>query len=355
MDYIDQPTDIRKGEILDEKQIETFLKDTIPGLSGAVTLKQYPSGASNLTYLVTCGDNQMVLRRPPFGTKAATAHDMGREYRILSSLSGNWPYAPKPLAYTEDASVIGCPFYVMERLEGIILRKDIPAGMFATTGEVRKLFEKFVAVLNELHSLDYQSIGLGDLGKPEGYVERQVLGWSKRYRSARTPDVPDCETIMTWLAEKMPPETDRPALIHNDFKLDNVVLDPKDPLRIIGVLDWEMATIGDPLMDLGSTLGYWVDKEDPMEKHIMRTMPTTVDGALSRRAFVELYGRLSGIGMNMFDFYYCFGMFRLMVIIQQIYYRYYHGQTKNERFSKFGLAVRVLENSALELIEKSKL
>lgn len=355
MDFSDRPQAVRPGEDIPIAGIETFLKDTIPGIEGPVTLQQYPSGASNLTYLVRFANCQMVLRRPPFGTKAATAHDMGREYKVLSALCKHWPYAPRPLAYTDDESVMGCPFYVMERRQGIILRKDIPSGLLSSPSQIRALYERFVEVLYELHSLDYQKIGLADLGKPEGYAERQVLGWSRRYRAARTPDVPDCEAIMDWLKAKMPPETDRPGIIHNDYKFDNVVLDTENPLKIIAVLDWEMTTIGDPLMDLGSTLGYWVEKDDPAERHLMRSMPTHLEGALSRKEFVELYGRLSGLKMNFFDFYYCFGLFRLIVIIQQIYYRYYHGQTQNERFKTFGALVPIIERAAGQVMAQSEL
>jgi len=354
-DHIDRPGAVRNGDQLDLTRVEAFLKDSIPGLEGDLSLAQFPSGASNLTYLVTCGRRQMILRRPPAGTKAATAHDMGREVKVLSALCDRLSFVPRPLAFCQDEAVMGCPFYVMERIEGIILRRDLPPGLFASPGELRALFERFVEVLHELHALDYAEVGLADLGKPRGYVRRQVLGWSKRYRAARTPDVPDFEVVMEWLAEKMPPETERAAIIHNDFKLDNIVLDPADPFEIIGVLDWEMCTLGDPLMDLGSTLGYWVDRDDPPERHVMRSMPTHLEGSLTRREFVETYGRLSGLRMDGFDFYYCFGLFRLAVIIQQIYYRYYHGQTTNERFKDFGMGVAILERAAAEVIAKSDL
>jgi len=354
-EHIDRPGAVRKGDQLDLDRIEAYLKECIAGLEGPLTLAQYPSGASNLTYLVTCGRRRLILRRPPFGTKAATAHDMGREVKVLSALCDHLPYVPRPLAYCEDVAVMGCPFYVMERIEGIILRQDLPPGLFKSPAELHALFERFVEVLNELHTLDYRKVGLGDLGKPEGYVQRQVLGWSKRYRAARTPDMPDFETVMAWLEAKMPPESEKAGIIHNDFKLDNIVLDPADPLKIIGVLDWEMCTLGDPLMDLGSTLGYWVDKDDPPERHVMRSMPTHLEGALTRREFVETYGRLSGLRMDGFDFYYCFGLFRLAVIIQQIYYRYYHGQTTNERFKRFAQAVPVLERAAAAVVARSDL
>ena len=349
-DAIDRPGAVRNGEQLDMTAVEIYLKDTIAGLEGPLTIEQFPSGASNLTYLISCAGRSLVLRRPPIGTKAATAHDMGREVRVLSALCEHWPYAPRPLAYCMDISIIGAPFYIMERIEGIILRKDLPSGLFATPARLHRLYERFVEVLCELHALDYRRIGLADLGKPEGYVRRQVLGWSRRYRAARTPDVPDFEAVMGWLEEKMPPESPGAAIIHNDFKLDNIVLDPADPLRIIGVLDWEMCTIGDPLMDLGSTLGYWVEKDDPPERQIMRSMPTHLAGALTRRAFVDLYGRLSGLEMDRFDFYYCFGLFRLAVIVQQIYYRYYHGQTRDERFRRYAAGVPVLERAAQAVI-----
>jgi len=355
MDHMDRPTHVRRGEELAADRIESHLMGAIPGLEGPVQVQQYTGGASNLTYLLSFANRQLVLRRPPFGTKAATAHDMGREYKVLSALNRHWPYAPRPLLYCRDESVMGAPFYVMEHLPGIILRKEIPQGLFTTPQQVRRLYEKFVNALVELHSLDYTAMGLGDLGRPEGYVRRQVLGWNKRFRAARTPDVPDCEAVMAWLEEKIPPETGQSGIIHNDFKLDNIVLDPSDPYKIIGVLDWEMCTVGDPLMDLGCTLGYWVEKDDPEERHVIRTMPTHIDGALTRRQLVDLYGRTSGIKMDRFDFYYCFGLFRLAVIIQQIYYRYFHGQTRNPRVKTYAQGVHVLEGAAGRAIARSEL
>jgi aminoglycoside phosphotransferase (APT) family kinase protein len=330
--------------------LASFLKDSLSGLDGPLTIAQYPSGASNLTYLVSCGGRRMVLRRPPFGTKAATAHDMGREYKVLFALWNQWPYAPRPLAFCDDTDVIGSPFYLMEHREGIILRREIPVGILKTPSEVRTLFERFVEILVELHSLDYAAIGLGDLGKPEGYIERQVRGWCKRFQAVRTPDVPDCEAVMAWLMEKMPAESVKPGIIHNDYKFDNIVLDSENPQCIIAVLDWEMATIGDPLMDLGSTLGYWVEATDPPERDLLRSMPTHQSGALGRREFVDLYGRLSGLRMERFDFYYCFGLFRLIVIIQQLYYRYYHGQTQNKRFKQYAAGIPLLEKAARDVM-----
>jgi aminoglycoside phosphotransferase (APT) family kinase protein len=352
MDFIDNPSDIRKGEELNADRVGKFIRDTIPELEGEINILQFPSGASNLTYLITIGDREMILRRPPFGTKAKTAHDMNREYRILTALNPVFSYCPRPIVYTDDASIMGCPFYLMERVSGVILRRDLPSGLDLTPQQVRHLFEKLVSVQFELHTIDYHKIGLDNFGKPQGYVERQVLGWSKRYRAARTPDAPDCESVMPWLQEHVPPDSENPAIIHNDFKLDNVVLDKEDPTKIIGVLDWEMATIGDPLMDLGSSLAYWVEPGDPPELQAFRTMPTHLEGALSREQMIEYYGKLSGRSIEDFSFYYCFGLFRLAVIAQQIYYRYYHGQTKDERFKNFIYAVGILEKVARSIIEK---
>jgi aminoglycoside phosphotransferase (APT) family kinase protein len=352
MDLIDKAKSVRQGDELDAAKVEAFIKNEIPGLTGSLEVEQFSSGYSNLTYLLRMGDREFVLRRPPFGTKAATAHDMNREYTIQKRLKPVFPYCPKVFAYTEDPAVIGSPFYIMERVRGIILRKDLPEGLTFTEDQARMLCEKLLDVHLELHGIDYEKAGLGDFGKPAGYVRRQVEGWSKRYRKARTPDAPDFEVVMAWLAENMPPDTDRPTVIHNDYRFDNVVLDPADPMRIIAVLDWEMATIGDPLMDLGNSLAYWIQADDPPETQMMRLLPTTMPGALTRRRMAERYAEKSGRSIENFNWYLCFGLFRLAVIAQQIYYRFFHGQTTNEKFRMLVFGVHLLEKSAGELIEK---
>ncbi|MEN8246819.1 MAG: phosphotransferase family protein, partial [Thermodesulfobacteriota bacterium] len=349
MESIDQAVEVRKGEAFDTNKVEAFLRDVIPGLEGLLTLRQFPSGASNLTYLVTVGDREMVLRRPPFGTKPKSGHDMHREYTVLKALGPVYPYCPRPLAYTEDPEVMECPFYVMERIPGIVLRRDIPASLGLAPDDVTLLSQNLVKALHELHCVDFQSIGLEDFGKPEGYVERQVTGWIRRFRAARTPDVPDAEEVMAWLLDKMPPDTDSPGLIHNDYKFDNVVLDPDDPLKIIGILDWEMTTLGDPLMDLGGTLAYWVEAGDPEEMQLIRTVPTNAKGMLTRRELVDYYEQISGRSMEHYDFYYCFGLFKLAGICQQIYYRSFHGQTQDERFKVLGGVTTILEKAAMRV------
>jgi len=355
MAIIDAPIKIREGEELNNQKVEEFLKDTITGLEGKFVIKQFPGGFSNLTYFIKVGEKEMILRRPPFGKKAKTAHDMSREYKILDALHPVFQYAPKPLAYSENADIMECPFYVMERIPGIILRKDLPEGLSLKPEEADSLCKNFIRILNQLHCIDYKKIGLDGYGKPEGYVKRQVEGWSSRYRDAKTDDAPDFEKVMKWLYEKMPNESDRPGIIHNDYKFDNVVLNPDNPLEIVGILDWEMSTVGDPLMDLGSSLAYWVDRNDSPEHQLTRMMPSTEEGMMTRKELVEYYLKLSGRKMDTIDFYFCFGLFKLAGIAQQIYYRYYHGQTNDQRFAMLIGAVIILERAAIQVIEKSDL
>ena len=350
MDCIDQPTEIRAGEELDRNRLETWLKDTLPGLDGPLTLQQFPSGHSNLTYLIRVGEKEMVLRRPPFGTKAKSAHNMSREYRILTALEPVFSYVPRPLAHCDEDAVMGCSFYVMERMQGVILRREIPRDLNLSPDEIRRLFEKHVEIQYALHSLDYKKIGMDELGRPEGYVKRQTQGWSERYRNAKTPDAPEFEQVMAWLDGNMPQDSPISGIIHNDFKFDNLVLAPQDPLTIKGVLDWEMTTIGDPLMDLGCTLGYWVEKDDPPPYQAIRTLPTHVEGALTRKEMVAHYEKISGRTIENMEFYHCFGLFRLAVIAQQIYYRFYHGQTRDPRFKHLIHAVQLLEKSTEKII-----
>jgi aminoglycoside phosphotransferase (APT) family kinase protein len=355
MKLIDDAKPVRAGEELDLTRIAKYFQDAVPGLNGQFTIAQFPSGHSNLTYLISAGDREFVLRRPPFGRKVRTAHDMGREFRVLKALRPHFPYCPEAFAYTEDESVMGCPFYVMERLKGIIPRKELPPGMTLSKDEARILCERLIEVFVELHCVDYRHTALMELGKPEGYVRRQVEGWSERYRGARTPDAPDYEAVMAWLHERMPAASPAPAVIHNDYRFDNVVLAPEDPLRIIGVLDWEMATIGDPLMDLGGALAYWINGDDPEEMQAIRLVPTHLDGMMTRKEVSGLYCKRMGLSEGSMDFYYAFGLFRLAVIAQQIYYRFYHGQTQDKRFGMLIFAVHVLEKKAHQVIKTGEI
>jgi aminoglycoside phosphotransferase (APT) family kinase protein len=342
---VDRPVDVRSGEALDSSRLGPFLNEAL-GFQGDIEVLQYPSGYSNLTYMLRIGDSELVLRRPPFGSKPKTGHDMRREYDVLTALQNDFPYCPKPLAFCDDEGIIGAPFYVMERIEGVIVRRDFPPQLSLSSGDIRDIFARVVDVHVELHSVDHRSVGLETFGKAEGYVERQIAGWSDRYRKVRTPDVPDCDGIMTWLEANQPPDTGSGCIVHNDFRLDNLVLDPHEPRRIIGVLDWEMATIGDPLMDLGASLAYWVEQNDPPAMQAMRMMPTNAKGAPSRAEVVAQYAAKSSLEVDDFGFYYCYGLFRLAVIVQQIYYRAYHGQTEDSRFQNLNLWVSVLAEAA---------
>ena len=337
----------RPGEELDPAVIAGFLARALPGFDRAVEISQFPGGASNLTYLLRAGGSEWVLRRPPFGTKARSAHDMGREYRILSRISGAFPYAPRTLLFCADHEVLGEEFYIMERLKGRILRRDLPDGMSLSPEQATALCRNLVDVQAELHAVDYAAAGLDEMGHPEGYVARQVSGWSQRYRAARTDDVPDNETLMQWLEANQPADSGRAALIHNDYKFDNVVLRPgPDGWQIVGVLDWEMATLGDPFMDLGASLAYWVQADDPEPLQQIRMLPTHLPGMMRRAELVDYYCERTGIAPGRFDFYYVYGLFRLAVIVQQIYYRFVLGQTKNPRFAPFGQFCTVLSRSA---------
>ena len=341
---IDPTKAVRAGEELDARALAQFLG------WDEVRVSQFPSGHSNLTYLVEGGGKQLVLRRPPFGAKTVgkTAHDMGREYRILSRLHAVYPQAPKPVAYTEDASILGAPFYVMERIAGVILRRDPPAELLPPA-TARALGEAFIDNLVTLHQLDYKAAGLGELGKPEGYVERQVRGWAERYRNARTDDIADMEFLERWLIENMPKESGA-ALIHNDYKYDNLVLDPEDLTRIIGVLDWEMSTVGDPLMDLGTALSYWVHADDPANLQAVRMCATHLPGSPRRDDLLQRYQTRTGRDIPNIVFYYCFALFKSCGVVQQIYYRYKQGLTHDERFGAMIHAVHALSSTAVRAI-----
>ncbi len=345
---------VRAGEELPIESLEAYLKEHLPSTEGPLTVEQFSHGHSNLTYLLKLGSMEMVLRRPPFGNQVKTAHDMGREYRVLSKLYPVYAPAPRPYLYCDDLSVLGELFYVMERRHGVILRKQLPAGIAIDEGTAKSLSEAVIDNLVLLHSLDYREAGLGDLGKPEGYIQRQVTGWSKRYNQAMTDPIPGMDRIAQWLNENVPEES-KASVIHNDYKYDNLLLDPNDLTRIMAVLDWEMATIGDPLMDLGTTLGYWVEANDPEELQATAVGPTALPGNLTRREIIERYQLKSGRKVTNPVFYYCFGVFKIAVIIQQIYARYARGHTHDPRFAQLNQVVAIMSHQANATILKGDL
>ncbi len=331
---LDRSAAVRAGEELPVDRLQEYLRPHFPGVSSSLVVEQFPHGHSNLTYLLRLGDQELVLRRPPFGNQVKSAHDMSREYRVLSKLSAVYSAAPRPYVYCEDDSVLGAPFYVMERRHGVVLRKSLPQGFSLDAATLRKLDEALIDSLASLHMLDFRAAGLADLGKPDGYVNRQVTGWVNRYAAARTDDVPVIESVATWLGEHQPPPSSVSALIHNDYKFDNLVLDPNDLTRIVAVLDWEMATLGDPLMDLGTSLSYWVESADPRELQVAAFGPTALPGSMTRRELVKRYAAKTGWDKSGIVFYYCFGLFKTAVIVQQIYARYVRGHTQDARFAR---------------------
>ncbi len=345
---IDATRPVRSGEELDAERLRVYLAAHLPEFAGPLIIEQFPRGFSNLTYLLRLGERELVLRRPPFGAKIKTAHDMLREYRVLSGLSQVGARVPRPLLACADEAVLGAPFYVMERVRGVILRDKPPAGFDAATAN--RLAHSFVANLAELHNLDYRAAGLSELGRPEGYVRRQVEGWAQRYRNAKTDDVPEVERAFAWLGENLPPESTA-ALIHNDYKYDNIVLAENDLTRIVAVLDWEMATIGDPLMDLGTTLGYWVEKSDPDVWQLTPTALTARPGSLTRRELAESYAAVSGADLSNLVFYYVYGLCKIAGIAQQIYYRFQQGHTSDPRFAGLIHWVRACGQLAMRAID----
>ena len=354
---------VRDEDAFDIERVATWLRENAAGeagIDGTPEVQQFVGGASNLTYLLryaggpAADGRDLILRRPPTGTKAKGAHDMRREHDIQAALAPVFPAVARMVAFCADEDVVGSQFYVMERIEGTILRRDVPPELGLNRDDVAALCRTAIDTLVALHDVDVEAAGLADLDRGDGYVRRQVEGWCGRYRRARTDDVGDFEATMAWIVAHEP--ADRPhVLIHNDFRFDNLVLDPADPTRIVGVLDWEMATVGDPLMDLGAALAYWVQADDHPEFVAVRRQPTHTPGMLTRAEVVERYSSARGLEVTteQWRFYDVFGAFRLAVIAQQIYYRFHLGQTSNPAYGQFREVVRFLDHHCTALIGDS--
>lgn len=352
MTVIDTGDKVRPGEELDIGAVDRWVKQQLPDLLGEPIVTQYSGGASNWTYRLQYPERDLVLRRPPAGTKAANAHDMLREYRIQQGLGRAFPYAPPMVAACDDHAVIGCDFYVMERIAGIIPRANMPRDPRLARDQVQQLCTNMLNALIELHKVDYHSAGLAEIGKGEGYVARQIAGWDQRYENARTWNVPSFKHVRRWLQDNIPADS-RICVIHNDWRFDNLVLAEDDPTRIIAVLDWELATLGDPLMDLGCALAYWVQADDNLLMRASRRQPSHLEGMFSRRQVVDCYLEHSGLACDNWAFYEVFGLFRLACIAQQIYFRYHHRQTRNPAFKHYWLMVNYLDRRCRSLIRQS--
>lgn len=348
---IDNAIEIRKGEELDRQKLTAYWKSKLTDFDGEIQIKQFPGGFSNLTYLIIAGGQEYVLRKPPFGANIKSAHDMGREFKVLSLLESVYDKIPKPILFCEDEDIIGSRFYLMERVKGIILRNHIPKGLDLTSSHFRKLSIQTIENLVDLHNLELEESQLILLGKPKGYVKRQVRGWSERYFRAETDDIRAMNFTIEWMGDNLPVNSTI-SFIHNDYKYDNLVLDV-DSLVIKAVLDWEMATVGNPLMDFGTTLAYWVEKDE--HPALQQFNLTWVDGNLTRQQVIEKYAELRNIDIEEVLFYYVFGCFKLAVIAQQIYARYKKGVTKDERFAGLIHVVKACGKNAENAIKLNRI
>jgi aminoglycoside phosphotransferase (APT) family kinase protein len=354
----DESRPVREEDAFDVSAVVAWLRGhaEVEVPEGVPEVRQFPGGASNLTYLlrwppgVVGGGRELILRRPPVGAKARGAHDMGREFLIQHALGSVYPYVAGMVGLCRDAAVLGSDFYLMEPLDGVILRRDLTVEL--EPDAVSTLCEHAWEALVRLHEVDVDTVPeLAGLGRGDGYVERQVAGWTERLSLAATDDLGDWGDITAWLDDCRPADSGR-CLIHNDWRFDNLVLDPDDGLRVTGVLDWEMATVGDPLMDLGGALAYWIQRDDDAFFRDFRRQPTTVPGMWTRSQVVDWYCRRRGVSMtaDRWRFYEAFGLFRLAVIIQQIWYRFAHGQTHNPAYAGFGAAVAYLEQRTRRVV-----
>jgi aminoglycoside phosphotransferase (APT) family kinase protein len=353
----DQATEVRIGEELNREDLLAYLEKSAPDFSWeGMEIKQFPSGYSNLTYELKTPEKSYVLRRPPFGSKVASAHDMSREFRILKMLEGHYSKAPRPVLLSggED-NPLEAPFFIMEKMEGVILRPKMPKEMCPNPDLMRRIADSSVDALAELHKVDVGKLDREHMANPQGYVQRQIEGWTKRYWNSKVEEQPEVEKAGKWLAENMPAQRDRIGLIHNDFKYDNIVLNVDDWSKIIGLLDWEMSTIGDPLMDLGTSLAYWIHPGDPEMMKQMAVSPTTLEGNPSREEVVQRYAQQTGDDPGNAVFYYAYGLFKLAVVVQQIYYRYKKGLTQDKRFAQLGMVARGCGMNACLAIEKQRI
>lgn len=350
---IDKAGQVRAGEELNLDTLLPWLAEKVEGLDGTPSVTQYSGGASNWTYCLAYDDREIILRRAPAGTKAKGAHDMGREYRLQAALKPVYRYVPDMLAFCEDDAVLGTDFYVMEKLTGIIPRKNLPRGLNISAQDTRTLCLNALDSLINLHTVDYQAAGLEHLGKGAGYTKRQIEGWTGRYAKAKTWNVPKGKYVSDWLAEHLPRD-EKICLTHNDFRFDNLVLKADDPTEIIGVLDWELATLGDPLMDLGNSLAYWVEQGDDFLAQSTRRQPTHLPGMLKREEVIEYYLDKTGFAADDFTFYEVYGLYRLAAIAQQIYYRYHHKQTRNPAFKNIWFFVHYLLYRCRKAIKRGK-
>ncbi|SEQ61916.1 phosphotransferase family protein [Piscibacillus halophilus] len=344
---------VREGEELDLNIIEDLIRQHISGLSDApLEVEQFFLGSSNLTYQLRIGDWEAVLRRPPHGPVAPKAHDMEREYNILKEINPHFPVAPKPYFFYPNEEG-GKPFFVMERKKGIVLDSNMPEDIELSEQTCRSISQTMVDHLVKLHEIDYTQTNLNEMTKPEGFLERQVHGWINRYEQSKTDHIAGVDELTRWMANHIP-KTQESTIIHYDYKLNNIMFDEDDLTKLIGLFDWEMTTVGDPLADLGVAMSYWQESSDSelLKKGLGNEPITTRPGFMTREEFIEAYAKKSGRDVTDMNFYQTFAYFKLAVICQQIYYRWKKGQTQDQRFSKLNLFVENLIEYALYSLER---
>ncbi len=351
----DKTREVLKGEELNIENLKQYLLglDLISDTTSELNVRQFTNGFSNLTYLLKIENKEYVLRRPPFGA-IKRGHDMNREYKVLSHLKKEFSKIPEVYGYTEDPEIIGSSFYIMEKIDGIILNAKEAKQRQVSAEEFPIIANSWLDTFVELHNVDYKAAGLGDLGRPEGYVDRQVTNWGKQYIKAATEDVQAAKQVMEWMEANQPKEYNF-SLIHNDFKYDNIVFKDESWKEVRAVFDWEMCTLGDPLMDLGTSIAYWTMESDGDMLKQGIPSPTSMPGNPGRNEVVEMYANKSGRNINNLVFYYVYGLFKIAVIAQQIYYRYHKGLTKDPRFAYLNKSSELLCLMALQAIQKNRI
>lgn len=345
--YLSDTIEVRADERIDEERVANFLRGKLPGTEQELCVRQFGGGAANLTYLLDYGSHEYVLRRPPLGPVAPSAHDMARESKVLLRLWQAFPRAPRAFLFCDDESIVGAPFFVMERRHGIVVRSSIPSAYDRWRDGPARMSRALIETLADLHAVDFGTIGLADLGRPAGFIRRQIEGWRRRWQAAKLEDLPAMDAVYDWLRSSEPGEG-APSLVHNDYKLDNVMLDRAEPGRIVAVFDWDMCTLGDPLSDVGALLAWWCRPEDPPHFRAMAMMPLD-DRFLSRAELVAHYAEYSGRDLSAIRFYHALSLYRVTVIIAQIYVRYVRGQTQDKRFAAFGPRIPAAAQAALDV------
>lgn len=344
----DDTIEVRPDERLDPARVAEYLYGKLPGSEQPLAIRQFGGGAANLTYLLDYGAHQYVLRRPPLGPVAPSSHDMSREYRVLSVLHQAYPLAPRAWLFCDDPEVAGAPFFVMDRRRGVVVRQKLPEHYATFPDAPHQMSVALVDALADFHAVDYTALGLETLGKPDGFVQRQIEGWWRRWQKAKTEDLPVMGEVYRWLSENIP-QTTGDSLVHNDYKLDNVMLSHDDPGQLVAVFDWDMCTLGDPLCDLGALLAYWTEPSDSDTFKGFVMMPTNDPRFMPRAELVQRYTERTGRDVTHINFYYALALYRLTVIIAQIYIRYVRGQTQDQRFATFGERMVLIAQAAWDV------